>query len=448
MQHCGSRPLLQRVGTQRFRAPFFVAVMLLRSLTVLAQESHPNSLSASEAYKLALSPLSQARSQQEDLTEADKLALNVGIASASRSCAEISSGATTSVKDSKEVLALGQLCILGHQYDLARESLVRYLGDPGAADRELALELLVSALVGSGDTFNAEIQVRSLLRDYTYNPAINGSIDQVIEATEGRDADQNTVALGLCDAQSEAILPLLEQGKRLIHNDDEVSPAQMMNDALRCAALSSETAEPGPGDALAHLAAIVESNKWAGTIDSIQMQAALWRQQMVGLKTPLKTLNAKLLRADALTPYALPLNHGRVLLVPFTLWALHSLEIARDLTHSLPQRIYLVTSWASNSSGQDAPSKQILDGLRNWKTQLPANCSLLVVPDEELKRLNAVSFPSGILIDSGVIKWNGALLYQGAERRLLNVYKSRAAKASPTHTNAGALTAEPRHDVR
>lgn len=67
----------------------FVILFLLfvRMVAVPAQaQDDPKSLSPSEAYKAAMSPLNAARAQQNDLTEADKYALGVGIGMASRDC--------------------------------------------------------------------------------------------------------------------------------------------------------------------------------------------------------------------------------------------------------------------------------------------------------------------------------------------------------------------------
>ena len=62
---------------------FLSFVLALMGNRVLAQEIS-SSLSPSEAYKAALSPLNAARAQQDNLTDADKFALGVGMARASR----------------------------------------------------------------------------------------------------------------------------------------------------------------------------------------------------------------------------------------------------------------------------------------------------------------------------------------------------------------------------
>jgi hypothetical protein len=66
-----------------FLVPLLLMVMLAVR-PVLALEIS-NSLSSSEAYKAALLPLSAARAQQNNLTEADEFALGVGMGIASPS---------------------------------------------------------------------------------------------------------------------------------------------------------------------------------------------------------------------------------------------------------------------------------------------------------------------------------------------------------------------------
>ena len=57
----------------------------------LAQENG-TPLSPSEAYKAAMAPFNAARAQPGDLTDADKLALGIGMADASRNCRALSGG--------------------------------------------------------------------------------------------------------------------------------------------------------------------------------------------------------------------------------------------------------------------------------------------------------------------------------------------------------------------
>lgn len=91
----------------------------------------------SEAYKAALSPLKAARAQQNDLTDADKFALGIGIARSSRDCLSLSANLSAFATDPKELLALGDLCLFGQQYEPARASLTKYLSFPQPEERQI-----------------------------------------------------------------------------------------------------------------------------------------------------------------------------------------------------------------------------------------------------------------------------------------------------------------------
>src|ERR1700678_2604982 len=69
----------------------------------LAQEN-AQPLSPSEAYKAALAPFQAARAQPDDLTDADRFALQIGIARASLDCRALSSDASSSVAGDKKEL--------------------------------------------------------------------------------------------------------------------------------------------------------------------------------------------------------------------------------------------------------------------------------------------------------------------------------------------------------
>jgi hypothetical protein len=140
---------------------------LLLALTgdrALAQ-GNPTPLSPVEAYKAAMAPLNAARAQPDDLTDADKFALGIGMAQASRDCLALSGDTSAFATDGKELLALSELCLFGQQYEPARATLVKYLALPQPPERKLALVLLIRALIGLKEPGGAELQVDSLLRD-------------------------------------------------------------------------------------------------------------------------------------------------------------------------------------------------------------------------------------------------------------------------------------------
>src|ERR1700761_3108799 len=193
--------------------PISKALSITLLLTIALQAQTSDTLSPSESYKAALAPLIQTRNQPDDLTDADKAALGIGIARAGRDCLSLSASDSDFAANPKEVFALGQLCNFGQQFEPAREAFVKYLALPDPPEREQALALLIHALLGLKDAGSAEPQVDSLLRDYPYDALIHGAINQVIDAAEG--SRVNNIALELCAKQREATLPLLAAGKTL-----------------------------------------------------------------------------------------------------------------------------------------------------------------------------------------------------------------------------------------
>jgi hypothetical protein len=376
-------------------------------------------LSPSEAYKAALAPFNAAKAQPDDLTEADRFALEDGMALASRDCLAISANPSTFATNETELLALSQLCIFGQQYEPARSTLVTYLGLPNPAERKLALVLLVRAFLGLNQPDSAEPQVRSLLRDYPYDAQTHFAIDQVLDALEGVSTFDNYLALKLCTTQNEATLPLLESGKALTGKELSASASVLFADAVRCAAVDSELGKSSVHNNMHRLSAIVAKPDWAGTADLAPMQAALARQQMVGTRVPVTLLHGSALGAHTLVPRTVPLEHGTVLLMPFTLWSPSAFNMALSLSKFKPnQHIYAITGWSANTGLEDAPSNQILAALRSWQQPLPPRISMIVVPDSTLRAFHADSFPAGIAIRDGMVRSNGVLSSQGAKRVL------------------------------
>lgn len=390
---------------------------------ILGQESS-RPLSPTEAYKAALTPFAATRSQANDLTDADKFALGIGIAQASRDCIALSPDISAFASNAKELLALGQLCIFGQQFESARATLVNYLALPQPPQREQALLLLVRAYLGLKEPLSAEPQVATLLRDYPYDASIHAAIDQVIDNTEGISGYSNDVALKLCATQSAATLPLLAKGKVLDGATDSASAATLFADAVRCAAVLHSSGKP---NTLEDLAAIVLEQGWVGTADLALMQTALERQQMVGKNVPLASLRGSLLGTNGLIPRAIPLTRGTVLLVPFTLWSPSTPKITRDLVNLAPQQaIYAITSWRANSGRDDIRSNEVLQGLRSWQKTMPQKVSILIVPDSVLSDFHSDVFPIGILIRNRTVLSNLVLSSQGAERLLINALAHEA----------------------
>ncbi|HEY5315982.1 MAG TPA: hypothetical protein VIK18_25870, partial [Pirellulales bacterium] len=343
--------------------------------------------------------------------------------------------------DAKELLALGELCIFGQQFGPAHATLEKYLALPQPPERKLALVLLVRALLGMNQPGLAEVQIQSLLNDYAYDAQTHYAIDQVIDAAEGTNSFNKT-ALALCAAQNAATLPLLASGKALQGKEISAAPSVLFADAVRCAALAAEL-EPVPEagqdatqDTMQQLAAIARQPSWAGTADFAPMQSALARQVMVGRRAPL-ALHGHVLSQCRLVPRALPLTRGRVLLLPFTLWAPSSQDAARQLAVLAPwQPIYAITSWRANTGGADTPSSQILEALRQWQQNLPPHVSMLIVPDAELNVLHADVFPAGVAIRDGIVRSNTVLSSRGSERMLLRALGEGAGKPETRRASA------------
>lgn len=386
------------------------------------QEDKP--LPPTESLKSALAPYTATRNQPNDLTDADKVALGIGMAQAAHDCRALSVNLPAIAGNAEELLAFGQLCIFGQEFELGRAGLVDYLALPKPPDREKALLLLVRALLGLKEPGNAEPQVRSLLRDFPYDAPIHFAIDQVIDGLEANDPDFDQEALGLCDTQNAITLPLLANGKGLNSKDGDASPATLFEDAVRCAALAKASGKP---DGLEQLATIAQEPGWAGTADLAPMRAALQRQQMVGTRVPLPWLRGRSMKQGGLVPRTISLMHGTVLLLPFALWSPNTVSVAIDLARSVPQQpIYAITSWHANSGGDDVASRQVLDGLRSWQRSMPGRVVILIVPEAELDSFCADSFPAGILIRNGTVLSNGVLSGGGAEKLLVNALKHRA----------------------
>ena len=378
-------------------------------------------LSPSEAYKAALAPFQAARAQPDDLTDADRFALQIGIARASRDCRALSSNASSLKADDKELIALGELCLFGQEYAPARAALTKYLSLPQPPERKRAMVLLVRALLGLNDQGSAELVVRSLLHDFPYDAEIHFAIDQVIDASEGLSEGFNRMALNLCTTQNAVALPLLATGKTLEGKEATASAGVLFNDAVRCVGLAKGRDEASGQEVMRQLAAIVQMQSWQSTADYSSMQDSLKRQQMVGAQGPLSSLHGLTLTKGKLAPRLISLKRGTVIFLPFVLWSPNASDEAGRLARLAPQQtIYAITSWSANTGRDDVPSNEILTALREWQRSLPANVHMVIVPNAELSVFHVDSFPAGIAIREGAVRWNGILSSQGAERMLLS----------------------------
>jgi hypothetical protein len=409
-------------------------------------QTKPVPLFPSEAYKSAMAPFVAAKAQPNDLTDADKFALGIGKAQAAHDCLSISSDTSPFATNGKELISLGQLCLFGDQYEPARSALVSYLALPEPQERKLALVLLVRALLGLNEPDGAQLQVDSLLRDYPYDAQIHYAIDQVLDATEAvehaRNPFQDLQVLQLCQKQNAATLPLLTMGKSLEGAEISAPASTLFIDAVRCAGLArfagdarkkngssthpmevfmadERTALVREVDTLQQLSTIAQQPDWAGKADLAPMQAAVERQRMVGGRVPVNALHAHILGNTTVLPTTIPVARGKVVLLPFTLWAPSAADMARAVTSRAPQQtIYAITSWAANTGSEDAPSKIILEALRLWQQTAPPHVKMLIIPDAELRAFHADAFPAGVVIVDGIVRSNALLSSQGAVRVL------------------------------
>jgi hypothetical protein len=413
-------------SSTRNRKPVLVHLLLAlicgRGLT----QENAKPLSPSEAYKSALAPFQASRAQPDDLTDADRFALQIGIARASNDCRAFSSNTSSLDGDEKERIALGELCLFGQEYGPARESLTKYLALPQPSERKRALILLVRALLGLNDQGSAELITRSLLNDFPYDAEIHFAIDQVIDASVGLSDGFNKMAFNLCSMQNAVTLPLLASGKALEGKEATASASVLFNDAVRCVSLAKGRDEPAGQEAMHSLAAIAQMQSWQGTADYSLMQASLKRQQMAGTQVPLGSLHGFTFTNGKLAPRLISLTRGTVLLFPFVLWSPNASDEAGRLARLTPQQtIYAITSWSANTGREDILSNQILTALREWQRTATSQVHMVIVPNGELSAFHVDSFPAGIVIREGIVRWNGILSSQGAERMLLNTLSDR-----------------------
>src|SRR5579859_302333 len=297
--------------------------------------------SAAEAYKAAMAPFEATRSQQDDLTESDKVALGIGMAKAAQDCQALSSKPSSSSQSAEELLALGRLCMFGQQFEQARVALVAYLSLPQPPQRERALLMLTHAFLGLDSPGSAEDQIQSLLIDYPYDASIHLAIDAVVDNAEATGIDQ--IVSQLCQMQTAATLPILKSVKALESKEATVSAAALFNDAMRCAAFVRAS---GRSVGLDPLVSIAQQQNWVGTADFPVIQASLQRQQMVGKPSPLPIVHGHLVSSATLVPRTISFAHGTALLVPFTLWSPSTPSILENFARAAPHwPIYAITSW-------------------------------------------------------------------------------------------------------
>ncbi|MFP5229406.1 MAG: hypothetical protein ACLGXA_17475 [Acidobacteriota bacterium] len=386
-----------------------------------------------DAYQYAMQPLNNARSAPDDLTDADRWALGIGVARAKEQC-------ELRAKDKfvgEDLLAMGKLCIFGQDYEPARAFLLSYIALPQPKSPEVGRLLLARAFIGLDSITSAESQMDSLLTLFPYDASIHLGIDMVIDAACASDATSDLdVIPRLEEQQLPHILDALNQGGSLSGNGDSVDAARLAEDALRYADALRRSGKPDQA------AKIVDQVSSAAATDAIvrsasnaPIQNALTRYALVLQPSPVRMFHATLLPpAGLLSARTVPLydpnpvahrvvrrvgnsteirmKDDRTLVLVFSLagpassTVMHGIldQLGRD--HIIPGlKVIAVTSYAVNT-GDETPNPNVLATLRAFRTGLPATLPVYLVPDGELRPFAIDAWPAGILFDGkGRIFW-------------------------------------------
>lgn len=405
-------------------------LLLLLMGQAFAQETTVKSgakpMPPTEALQYAMAPYNDARQQPDDLTDADRWALGISIARAAKGCKDYIPWGLP--KEDTELLAMGRLCIVGQQYEQAREALVGYLALPKTAERETAFLLLSRAFLGLGWITSAESQMDSLLSQFPYDANIHYGIDQVVDEARAQNAAGDDVVHRLDEQQLPLIMKALHGSGSLTMSDKSatVSTAVLFRDALRCAAqLRADGKKKDAASLVTELSNIVADPKYAQSAQLPTMQAALKRYEMYGQGSPVLLLRGKRIAATGpLLAHSIDLKGKTTVLLPVVVWSPASSSVVEKVAGNFKNAgedtvVYAITSFAANSGGEDEPDPQTLPTLRAFRQTLPATVPLLVVPDSVLEDFAIDSYPSGILVDrSGTVRFLEPLSTAGAIRAL------------------------------
>ena len=379
-----------------------------------------------EAFRYAMAPYNDARQQPDDLTDADRWALSISITRAATECAKYIPFDLP--KEETELLAMGRLCLLGRQYEQAREALIEYLKNPTAPERAVGFLLLARTFLGLGWLSSAESSVESMLSEYPYDANTHFALDLVVDAARAQDTQGNEIARRLDEQQLPILLKSLQGSGSLTTADKsaEASSSILFLDALRCAAqLRSDGKQKEAEGLVSVLSAIVADKKYAQSADLPMMQSALKRYSLVGQTAPAISIRVKRVTTNGtLLPQTISLRGGTTVLMPVALWAPASTGVAEKVANSFKSAntnvaIDAITSFAANTGTDDKPDPQIAKALGALRQSLPTSMNLFVVPNEVLQDFAIDSYPSGILVDStGTIRFLEPLSTEGAIRAI------------------------------
>lgn len=396
-------------------------------------------MSPAEAYIYAMQPFNNARRAPNDLTEADQWALGIGVARAKEQC-ELHK---RDKFEGEDLLARGKLCILGLDFNWARQYLIAYIGLPQPQSPEVGRLLLARAFVGLQSISSAESQIESLLSLFPYDASIHLGIDMVIDAAAASDVtDDLDVIPRLNEQQLPHILDTLQHGGTVPpSNGDAVDLTLVVRDALRIADALRRNFKPDDADK------IVATVKEDIAIPSITNSAAwpvlqneLTRYQLFDRPTPVRTMHGSELPMNGppaehtvllydpdpqahmavrhinSTTTATRMSDDRILVLVFSLagpassTALQQILQKLAADHITPAlKVIAVTSFAANI-GIDTPNGEVFTNLRNFRAALPAALPVYIVPNRDLEPFAIDTAPAAILFDGkGRILWLNTL---------------------------------------
>jgi hypothetical protein len=401
-------------------------------------------MSPNDAYLYAMTPFNNARTAPNDLTEADEWALSIGISRAKEQCELLKKQKLAG----EDLVAVGKLCILGQDFDPARQSLINYIALPDAKSPELGRLLLTRAFLGLQDVSSAESQIESLLSLFPYDASVHLGIDMVVDAAENSDSvDDLAVATRLNDQQLPRIVDALAHAAQNPanavppSNGDTVDVTIVVRDALRIADALRRAGKPEGA------AKIIDQIQSGVAVPAIMnsaalpvIQDALARYAMFQQPSPVRAFHGTELPATDAMPVArtIPLydpdpaahrivrgsgDHtiirmldDRTLVLVFSLAgpacdsAIHAILNRLALDHVTPGlKVVAVTSITANI-GSEAATPEVLASIRGFRAGLPARLPVLLVPDAELKPFVIDSWPAAILVDGkGHILWLNTL---------------------------------------
>jgi hypothetical protein len=395
-------------------------------------------MSPSDAYLYAMQPFANARAAPDDLTDADKWALGIGIARAKQQCEALSK---QTLQD-EDLLAFGKLCIFGQDFDPARRSLINYLALPQAKSPELGRLLLTRAFLGLHSIASAESQLESLLSLYPYDASIHLGIDLVVDAAAASDAvDDLDVIPRLNEQQLPHILDALAHGGAVPDsNGDSVDAAILVRDALRCADALRRAYKPDDANKiLAQVSTLASADPIAHSANYPAIENALIRYQWLLHPSPIRSLHGTELPVTGPPiqrvvplydpdPAAHRIVRGsgdhtiihmlddRTLVLVFSLAGPASSATIQQILARLAQehitpglKVIAVTSYAANV-GDDTANFDVFTNIRAFRNGLPLTLPVYLIPDTELKPFAIDMWPAAILFDGkGRILWLNTL---------------------------------------